>query len=112
MQQAFDLIAAFHAKIIEHQYAIGHLKFLLNGSLKISITQGSQLLENVKSDPAASCTLLINMRLQAAPESIKELVDKTIREFEIRSGTKCVVNSVSAFKPGYPRPTHRIPHLS
>jgi hypothetical protein len=112
MQEAIDLIIAFHEKILDNQYVIGHLKFLLNGSYKVSLTQGSQLLENIPLEPAASCTLLINMRLQAHPDSIKELVEETIREFEIRLGSKCVVNSVSAFKPGYPRPTHRIPQLT
>ena len=108
LQQAEDLINNIYKKINEHQYPIGHLKFLINGAIKISFTSNTQPAVTIKIEPAASVALLINIRVQTQPEIIEQLITAAIKEVEMQSGCKIVVNSLSAFQPGYPRPTYRI----
>ncbi|MES1197677.1 MAG: GTP-binding protein, partial [Chitinophagaceae bacterium] len=97
LQQAEDLINNIYKKINENEYAIGHLKFLINGSIKISFTSNFQLDASIKIEPATSVALLINIRIQTEPEIITELIAEAIQEIEIRSGSTIIVNSQSAF---------------
>jgi Ni2+-binding GTPase involved in maturation of urease and hydrogenase len=108
LKHAEDLINNIYRKINVHQYAIGHLKFLINGTIKISFTSNTQPEVTIKIEPAASAILLINIRVQTEPEIIKHLISSAIEEIEIRSGCKIVVSNLLAFQPGYPRPTYRI----
>jgi G3E family GTPase len=108
LQQAEDLINNIYKKINEHQYIIGHLKFLINGAVKISFTSNTQPDVAIKIEPAASVALLINIRVQTEPEIIEQLIAAALQETEMQSGCKIVVNSLSTFQPGYPRPAYRI----
>ena len=108
MLHAENLINAIYKKIKANQYAIGHLKFLINGETKISFTSNEQSSIAIKNKPNASAALLINIRMQTEPEIIKQLIAETIKEEEITSDCKVIVVSLSAFQPGYPHPTQRI----
>ncbi len=55
-----------------------------------------------------SAALLINIRVQTSPEQIKQLVSDAVRELEVQSGCKIIVNSFASFQPGYPKPVHRL----
>ncbi len=110
------LINNIYKKITAQQYPIGHLKFLVNGGIKISFTSSSEPVASLRigskessgEQPATLATLLINIRVQTTPEKITQLVNKTIHELEMQSGSKVIVNSVTSFQPGYPKPVHRI----
>ena len=109
LQEVEDLINNIYKKINAHQYPVGHLKFLINGAIKISFTSNTQPAVTInKTEPAASAALLINIRVQTKPEIIERLIADAVKEVETQSGCKVVVNSLSAFQPGYPRPTYRI----
>jgi len=108
LKQAEDLINNIYKKIHQHQYAIGHLKFLINGAKKISFTSGTNPIAAIKIEPAASASLLINIRVQTEPEIITQLIAEVVKEEEIQSGCKIIVNSMSAFQPDYPQPAYRI----
>ncbi|MEP7144155.1 MAG: GTP-binding protein [Ferruginibacter sp.] len=108
LQQVEDLVNNIYKKINAHQYTIGHLKFLINGALKISFISNTQQEATLTIEPAASAALLINIRVQTDPEIIEQLIAAAIKEVQMKSGCKIVVISLSAFKPGYPRPTYRI----
>jgi len=108
LQHTKAFINTIYKKIQIHQYAIGHLKFLINNEIKISFTSNNQPDVTIENKPTASATLLINIRLQTEPEIIKQLIDEAIKEEEIKSGCKIIVSSLSAFQPGYPKPTYRI----
>ena len=108
LQQAEDLINNIYKKINAHQYTIGHLKFLINGTIKISFTSNMQPSVAIRTEPAASVALLINIRVQTEPEIITQLIAEAVKEEEMQSGCKIIVNSLSAFQPGYPRPAYRI----
>ncbi|MEO8764012.1 MAG: GTP-binding protein [Ginsengibacter sp.] len=108
LQQSEDLINSIYKKINVHQYTIGHLKFLIDRTVKISFTTNMQPAATIDIGPAASVELLINIRVQTEPDAIKQLVASAIKEIEMRSECKIVVISVSAFQPGYPHPAYRI----
>ena len=90
------------------QYSIGHLKFLINGAIKISFTTNTQEAATIKIEPSALAVILINIRVQTGPEIIQQLIAAAVKEVETQSGCKIIVNSLSAFQPGYPRPTYRL----
>lgn len=108
LQQAEDLINNIYKKINQRQYSIGHLKFLINGAIKISFTSNTQQSFTIKIKPTASAALLINIRVQTEPEIVTQLIAEAVKEEEMQSHCKIIVNSSSAFQPGYPRPAYRI----
>jgi Ni2+-binding GTPase involved in maturation of urease and hydrogenase len=97
-----------YASVTANGYPVGHLKFLINGSQKMSFTSGKIVPSPLQHCPAGSSILLINLRVQAAPGQLQQLVAAATRQLEIQTGAKTVVNSIAAFQPGYPRPTHRL----
>jgi hypothetical protein len=107
LQHAEDLINNIYKKINAHHYPVGHLKFLLNGAIKKSFTSNMQPDVAIKIEPATSVSLLINIRVQTEPEIIEQLIEAAVKEVELRSACKIIVNSLSAFQPGYPRPTYK-----
>jgi hypothetical protein len=46
--------------------------------------------------------------VQTTPVKITQLVEETIKEQETLMGCKIMINKLSAFQPGYPKPLHRI----
>jgi len=112
---AENLINIIYKKIIGEQYPLGHVKFLVNGTLKVSFTSNKELVASLKNDlksanrdqSGAKAALLINIRVQTTPEKITQLVNDAIHELEMQPGCKLMVNSVASFQPGYPKPMHR-----
>jgi len=107
-----DLINRIFNKIKKYNYSIGHLKFLINGDAKVSFTSTTPVTYayKAKRHKAATATLLINARVQTAPDSLSEIVSNAIEEEEKKSSCKIFIRSLSSFKPGYPKPTYRIPN--
>jgi len=108
IQLATNLANAIYTAVCKQQYPIGHLKFLLNDETKMSFTSSMDASAPVILQPAASATLLINIRVQTAPENITRLISNAIAAIETISGCSIIVNNHSAFQPGYPRPAYRI----
>jgi Ni2+-binding GTPase involved in maturation of urease and hydrogenase len=109
LQETVDLVRSIYGKIKESGYPIGHLKFLMNEEYKFSFTTVAEPDDlMMKNKPADSANLLINARVQTEPGNVSQIISKSIEEISSRSGCKIIVNSVAAFQPGYPRPTHRI----
>ena len=88
-------------------HPIGHLKFLLDGRTKISIT-ATGATDHTEPLPAEKSTLLINARVQTEPAILSRLIADTIRATEKEHDCTIRINTESCFQPGYPRPTHRI----
>ena len=109
-KDAADLIGLIYQKIRENEYPIGHLKFMLNEKTKISFTSTTQneIKIELEGHPSSSATLLINARVQTEPDILSKLVAEAIEEIKSRSGCTILLNSVSAFQPGFPKPTHRM----
>lgn len=108
LQQTEELINLIYEKIFAGSYSIGHLKFLVDGKQKVSFTSPIQERIALEIKPVKMASLLINIRVQVEPATMEELISEAIKEIEQKSGCKIITNSLSAFQPGYPRPTYRI----
>jgi len=107
--EAAELIKNIYERIKAFGYPVGHLKFLVNGENKFSFTTISEPIEiAINKQPADSVTMLMNARVQTEPDELSGIVADAIEETMRWSGCKIIVNSLAAFQPGYPRPTHRM----
>jgi hypothetical protein len=109
---ASKIIRAFHERIRERRLWIGHLKFFIEADKwqkKISFTStGSDSLSSIPDQRLNSVNLLINARVQSDPETLRLILDEVIAG--IKKEEKCIIEikKSAVFKPGYPRPTHRV----
>jgi Ni2+-binding GTPase involved in maturation of urease and hydrogenase len=110
IREAALLMEEIYSAIRERDYPIGHLKFLLNGSTKISFTatSGSSFSFAPGKERAFSCLVLINARVQTNPESLANLVSGVCKKVQDQTGCSINVKTLSSFQPGYPKPTHRL----
>jgi hypothetical protein len=112
IRAAYAVMRKLYITITGSGYPIGHLKFLLDDGeeqTKVSFTPlsdpGLAEPEGILADRAV---IIVNARIQVAPGVLGELVRQTILEVETGTGSKITEYNISAFQPGYPRPTHRI----
>ncbi|MBS1597401.1 MAG: hypothetical protein JST75_04195 [Bacteroidetes bacterium] len=104
-----DLIKNIYERIKAFGYPVGHLKFLLNGDQKFSFTsivEPSAVKVIVK--PADTVILLVNARVQTDLDELSRIIADAIEETTRWSGCRITINSLDAFQPGYPKPTHRM----
>jgi G3E family GTPase len=93
-------------------WTIGHLKFILetaNRTEKISFTTNINRrdlseLRMIKSEWA---TLIINARIETAPDQLRKLVSEIVHAIRKETNAIILELNTSAFKPGFPNPTHR-----
>jgi G3E family GTPase len=112
---ACSLINNLHRAIRQAGYPIGHLKFLVNDGQqkrKISFVTLHQKAETFFTFPsnADKCIVLVNARVQISPDVLKGLVAAAIRKVKEERGCKVIERKLLAFRPGYPKPLHRIVH--
>lgn len=109
-EAAVYLIKIFVELIRESHSTIGHLKFLVNDKHKFSFTCTTA--ENIEEDfvieNATTCDLLVNARVQISPDELNMMMIEAINRTEQQTGITISDSSISFFKPGYPRPLHRI----
>jgi Ni2+-binding GTPase involved in maturation of urease and hydrogenase len=93
-------------------YLIGHLKFLIDDGKKqekisyVSVPAGGHpYMVNMETDRVV---VLINARVQTRPALLQAIVTDAIVETELEARCRITEYQFSAFRPGYPRPTHRI----
>jgi len=98
-------------KIQQQQLTIGHLKYFINDGVeqfKISYTATS----NEKNLPVNSisnkASVLINARVQTLPETLEKIINKAADEAALKTDSFIKIQSLSAFQPAVPTPTHRI----
>lgn len=107
-----QLIRSIFDQIQSAQLPIGHLKFFIEGdnwNEKISFTTTSTGSDVTLNDVRATqVTVLINARVQTSPDVLKRLIDKVLDKAERTYNCQIQREKWSAFKPGYPRPTHRM----
>lgn len=107
------LINKIYAKINDQNLPIGHLKFLISDGIqqkKISFTSGNQpfFYTDKITSVAGKIDIIINARVQTEPEYLKSNILDCIDEWKKKTGFTLILKNTSAFKPGYPKPTHRI----
>ncbi|MEO8415458.1 MAG: GTP-binding protein [Ginsengibacter sp.] len=109
----YHLMNTIYAKLTEHDYPIGHLKFLMDDGKEqrkisfnaMAIHQDDHATDHIATD---RIVVLINARVQVSPAILQQIVANAIIETEQASSCKIIENNLSAFTPGYPNPTHRI----
>jgi Ni2+-binding GTPase involved in maturation of urease and hydrogenase len=110
---ALAIILGIYAQIKRKGYLIGHLKFLLDDGtkkVKISFTGTGNDLDKQATQliPTNKLSLLINARVQAAPEVLEKLIQNSISEIILKTSCFITPSHSASFKPGYPKPTYRI----
>lgn len=106
------LINKIYNKIVGQDLPIGHLKFLMDDGKErkkisftaVPVTDGNDI-QYMETD---RIIILINARVQVTPVLLQKIVADAIYETELETKCKITENKLSAFQPGYPRPTHRI----
>lgn len=109
---ASKIIRAIHKGIQENHLMIGHLKFFIETEkwqTKISFTStGSDSLSSIPDQWINSASMLINARVQTDPELLRRIVDSALAHTSQDEECAIEMENESVFKPGYPRPTHRL----
>jgi G3E family GTPase len=107
-----QVIGSIFNRIQEFRYTIGHLKFYIETTAwkeKISFTTTSTHADVKLSHPESdSINILINARVQTEPALLATLIDDVLANAEKAYGCSVVTEKWAVFKPGYPKPVHRI----
>ncbi|GAA1970778.1 GTP-binding protein [Amycolatopsis minnesotensis] len=96
-------------------WLVGHVKIALDsaaGLTKLSLTAAGAAPVAATSPVAAvaEAAVTVNARVACDPEELDDSVDAAVREAAERiSAVVRDSGAAAAFKPGYPRPTHRLP---
>lgn len=106
------LMNTVYDKMICRGYVTGHLKFFLDDGQfqhKISFTTLSGRCNGYTGFSNSNrVTLLVNARVQADPKLLTLVMKDAIAETEQLADCTIVENKLSFFKPGFPKPTHRM----
>jgi len=109
---ASKIIRSIHKRIQEHHLLIGHLKVFIETEKwqrKISFTStGSDSLSSIEGQRINWARVLINARVQTEPELLRLIVDAAVARIRQEQGCTIEIEKSSVFKPGYPKPTHRM----
>ena len=109
---ARQIIRSIFNQLKQQQLTIGHLKFFVETdrwSDKISFTTASTSADiKIPQENIQRLKILINARIQTDPTTLEILIDNVLQG--VQSGEACtiVTERHSAFKPGFPRPRHRM----
>lgn len=96
----------------QERLVIGHLKFLVSSGddqRKISFTTTStRSTVDIGLKETDKVVLLINARVQSDPQSLRVIVENAFFRAEKTFGCQIEYGETSVFRPGFPKPTHRI----
>jgi len=108
-----QIIGQILSETENRHWAIGHLKFIIEAggqTEKISFTTNinSCDLENLSLPEASEARIIINARIETEPDHLKQMVAEVVQTIRLESKTTILELNTSAFKPGFPNPTHRM----
>lgn len=111
------LIRKIYNELLKHNHPIGHLKFLMDDGIKQRKISFNSIAENPDSDNfeyarTDRISILVNARVQITPALLEKIFCDAIIETELSANCKIIENNRSAFTPGFPDPTYRIPDSS
>jgi Ni2+-binding GTPase involved in maturation of urease and hydrogenase len=108
-----DFIETLTAKIRSNQWAVGHLKFILQDGEKESKlsftaldTPGWQ--DEVPHFGHDQAQILINARVETGAEMLHQLVQEVLNGMAAAHHVSFTQTGVDYFHPGFPTPTHRV----
>jgi len=109
------LASHIHDHVRDCDAEIGHLKLTLTPGhglppASVSITRNGECVQvtSVCGRPAQAGELLVNLRAEADPALLHEIVADSLRSL---SGVLTSVEESAAFRPGRPTPTHRMANV-
>ncbi|MFT4152511.1 GTP-binding protein [Parafilimonas sp.] len=107
-QTAIQLAQLIYNTIQKEGLTIGHLKFLIDNTIKISYTasEDDSALNEIYN--SGSSSILINARIQTTPAFLSSLIHEAVQQTEKENNCVIVKEGFASFRPGYPTPTHRI----
>lgn len=111
VKAALLLADTVYNKIKKGNYPVGHLKFLLDNGhyqTKISFSPFDDTIGQHNIEESSRAGLLVNARVQTTPQVLQDIIAEAIAETENATACRITEYTVSAFQPGYPRPTYRI----
>ncbi|HMG92263.1 MAG TPA: GTP-binding protein, partial [Chryseolinea sp.] len=107
-----QIIRSIFNQLTQRQLTIGHLKFFVETDRwheKISFTTASISADiKIPQENIQWVKMLINARIQTDPVTLQVLIDNVLEGVQTSESCSVVTEKHSAFKPGFPRPTHRI----
>ncbi|KAA9034378.1 hypothetical protein FW778_22695 [Ginsengibacter hankyongi] len=111
------LIKLIRTALDQLKYPIGHLKFLISDGdwyKKISYTPGQPFKKQSHKEMANThqVTLMVNARVQTQPLLLKRVFEDAVRKLKRTTVCQITEKNLASFKPGYPRPTHRVQHIN
>jgi len=111
-----QLIGLILSETENRNWTIGHLKFIIeaNGRTeKISFTTNINRhdLEELSLSNASEAKLIINARIETDPDALKQMVAAVVQSIRKESKATILELNTSAFKPGFPNPTHRMSNV-
>lgn len=94
-------------------WTIGHLKFIMEAddrTEKISFTTiiNRSDLDELTVSKAYEAKLVINARIETEPDELKQMVAGIVQTIRNENKATILELNTSAFKPGFPNPTHRM----
>jgi MIP family channel proteins len=103
-----SLMASIKTSCIAKKAAVGHVKCLLTADAGYVVANLTQLTEEVRirdhmQDCPAKATLIVNARVEMAPDVLKSLIQESLAALPIRAE----IRTCRALRPGRPNPTHR-----
>lgn len=95
----------------EQKAGIGHLKFVLTAGGKsvwcnLTHVNGEPLMSGEPLEGLGSATLIVNARVQLAPESLERIVRAALAEAAQTTGMDADVLDLQCFSPAYPAPPY------
>ncbi len=96
-------------------FTVGHIKITITNAETGSLTKASLVNANRvpsadlgQADAVSRGRTVVNARVECEPAELEHLVAAAVRETDEVYGVRSVTAGQRSFKPGQPRPTHRI----
>jgi len=106
------VIGAMIGVIRQRQWPVGHIKLLIRGHTveqKVSFVTLAEpnWQEQIPRIADPQITLLVNARVETEASALRAIVHYALAESVKQGNFTYIESAISAFHPGFPRPTHR-----
>jgi hypothetical protein len=106
------LLAALSTWTAEHDAVVGHAKVTVEAGdefAKLSLTNaGDDPTIDRSTEPATRARAVVNARVACEPAELDAAVTAAVAAADAATGAHSSPTAPVSFKPGYPRPVHRL----
>jgi len=116
VEMAKQIIGRILAETENRNWTIGHLKFIMeaNGEaekISFTININRSNLDELSLSESSEVRIIINARVETDPELVRQMIAEVIQSVRNENQVTILELNTSAFKPGFPNPTHRMANL-